>query len=458
MTASLFVVGVSWRTASVSLREQLAFADQEVPAALAELRAVRAIGEALLISTCNRVEIYGATARDLPVSAVTEATAEARRFLARSRRVSSEELSAAAYERVEVEAVQHVFSVAASLDSMVVGEAQILGQLKDAYGAAMRAGATGPLLGRCLERAFGVAKRVRAETGIARGAANVSSVAVELARMVFGELAGKSVLVIGAGKMSALAARHLHADGAGSIFVVNRSVERAESLAAEIDGVARPWEQLEALLTLCDVVITSTGAREPVLHRQLLKPVMRARRHRPLVIIDIAVPRDVAADVAGVDGIYLFDIDDLQRVVASNLEERAREAEAAQRIVSGEVEQFERWLRSHHVVPTIRQLRAHFAAISAAETEKVIQSLRADHTPEQRERAIRRLGELITSKLLHTPMNVLKHGDERQLDTLVDVTRQLFGLAEEADDDPAVGELPAAVGEAVGASDTKRTA
>jgi glutamyl-tRNA reductase len=195
-----------------------------------------------------------------------------------------------------------------------------------------------------------------------------------------------------------------------------------------------------------------------VLHRQLLKPVMRARRHRPLVIIDIAVPRDVAADVAGVDGIYLFDIDDLQRVVASNLEERAREAEAAQRIVSGEVEQFERWLRSHHVVPTIRQLRAHFAAISAAETEKVIQSLRADHTPEQRERAIRRLGELITSKLLHTPMNVLKHGDERQLDTLVDVTRQLFGLAEEADDDPAVGELPAAVGEAVGASDTKRTA
>ena len=286
------------------------------------------------------------------------------------------------------------------------------------------------MLGRCLERAFGVAKRVRTETSISRGAANVSSVAVELAARVFGDLAGKRVLVIGAGKMSTLAARHLYASGAQRIVVTNRSPEKAEALAAEIDGVARPWADLEGLLVDADVVISSTGAREPILTKALFKKVTKARKWRPIMVIDIAVPRDAEPAIADFDGLYLFDIDDLEKVVAANLAERAKAAEHATRIVEHEAGQFERWLRSQGVVPTIRALRERLAQVADAEVQKTLDALaRREHTPAQQREAIQRLVQLVVNKLLHPPTIALREArtpDEAAL--RAEVLCDLFGL------------------------------
>jgi glutamyl-tRNA reductase len=435
--SNLFVIGLSWRTAPVAVREKLAFADDELSSTLQAVTALPHIGEAMLISTCNRVEIYGATAQTAPASALNAATGEVRSFLARARGVPAEDLSGNLYEHVDTAAVRHTFRVASALDSLVVGEAQILGQLKAAYGVAAGAGTTGPMLGRCMERAFGVAKRVRHETGISRGAANVSSVAVELAQHVFVDLGGKTVLVVGAGKMSALAVRHLRGAGAGAIMVTNRSPEKAEALAEQVDGVARPWEQLESLLALADVVITSTGARQPVLTRELFKRVMRQRRYQPVVVIDIAVPRDAEPAIGELDGVYLFDIDDLERVVAANLKERAKQAELAARIVDDEVVQFERWLSSQRVVPTIRALREHFSSVARAEVERTLQALAGESSPEKHEQAVRRLGDLIVNKLLHTPMTALKHGSGEDTEILVGAVNRLFALQTEDEGDSA---------------------
>lgn len=437
MGSNLFVIGLSWRTAPVAVREKLAFADDELSSTLQAVTSLSHIGEAMLISTCNRVEIYGATERAAPDSSIHAAMGEVRSFMARARGVPAEDLAGNLYEHVDTEAVRHTFRVASALDSLVMGEAQILGQLKAAYGVAAGAGTTGPTLGRCMERAFGVAKRVRHETGISRGAANVSSVAVELAQHVFVDLGGKTVLVMGAGKMSALAVRHLRAAGAGAIVVTNRSPEKAAALALAVDGVARPWEQLQTLLTTADVVITSTGARQPVLTRDLFKRVMRQRRYQPMVVIDIAVPRDAEPAIGELDGVYLFDIDDLERVVASNLKERAKQAEFAARIVEDEVAQFERWLSSQRVVPTIRALREHFSTVARAEVERTLQALAAEASPDEHEQAVRRLGDLIVNKLLHTPMTALKHGSGHDTEVLVGAVHRLFALQTEDEGDSA---------------------
>ena len=424
--SDFFVVGVSWRTAAVAMRERLAFTDSEVQDALAELMASPVVEEALIISTCNRVEVYGTAASTVP-GARAQAAAWVRSFLARSRGVPAEELSEAIYERIDTDAVSHMFRVASALDSMVVGESQILGQLKDAYGTAVRLQASGPNLSRCIERAFTVAKRVRSETAIAQGAANVSSVAVELSQHVFGDLEGRRILLVGAGKMSALAARHLRTAGAASVTVTNRSPQRAEQLAKEIEGVARDWDALEELLINADVAITSTGASQPVISRKLLKRVMKKRKYRPMVIVDIAVPRDVEAKAGDIDGLFLFDIDDLRKVVERNLSGRSKEAHEAHRIVQDEVLAFQRWLRSQKVVPTIRSLRDHFSNVASAEAEKVVAQLARDHTPEEREKAIRRLASVIVNKLLHLPMNALKEND-RDVEALIKAAEKLFQL------------------------------
>jgi glutamyl-tRNA reductase len=422
--SELFVVGISWRTAPVAVREKLAFREEEVPDVLRGMTGALPVAEALLVSTCNRVEVYGVA------RAGQDPTGPVRRFLAEVRNVRPADVADVLYDHRGSAAVRHVFRVASALDSLVLGEAQILGQLKAAYAASGQAGTSGPVLGRCLERAFGVAKRVRTETSISRGAANVSSVAVELAARVFGDLTGKHVLVIGAGKMSTLAARHLYASGAQRIVVTNRSPEKAETLAAEIDGVARPWADLEKLLVEADVVISSTGAREPILTKPLFKKVTKARRWRPIMVIDIAVPRDAEPAIADFDGLYLFDIDDLEKVVAANLAERAKAGEHAARIVEHEAGQFERWLRSQGVVPTIRALRERFAQVADAEVQKTLDALaRREHTPAQQREAIQRLVQLVVNKLLHPPTVALREAstpDEAAL--RAEVLCDLFGI------------------------------
>jgi glutamyl-tRNA reductase len=419
----LFVVGLSWRTAPVAVREKLAFREEEVSDVVAGLVKQPGLIEALLISTCNRVEVYG-----VAEGAATGVHAT-REYLAKQRGVALAELGGALYDHGGPAAVRHVFRVASALDSLVVGEAQILGQLKSAYSVAGRVGATGATLRRCLERAFGVAKRVRSETSIARGAANVSSVAVELATHVFRDLEGKSVLVVGAGKMSTLAARHLRSAGTSKIVVTNRSPQRAHELAEEIDGVAAPWEQLIDQLAAADVVISSTGAREPVLTVPMFKKVTKARRWKPMMIVDIAVPRDADPAIGELEGVYLFDIDDLDKVVAKNLAERGKAAEQGARIVEHEAVQFEQWLRGQGVVPTIRALRDKCSHVAAAETQKLIDAMaHRDYSPAERAEALHHLSQLIVKKILHQPTTVLRSSSGGALQQRVDAVSAMFGL------------------------------
>lgn len=424
--SELFVVGISWRTAPVAVREKLAFREEELPGTLKLLTTQLPVAEAVLVSTCNRVEVYGV---GKPGSAPAS---QVRSFLAEQRGLAPSEVRDVIYDHVAGAAVRHVFRVASALDSLVLGEAQILGQLKEAYGVAGGAGTSGPVLARFLERAFGVAKRVRTETAIARGAANVSTVAVDLAARVFGSLSGKSVLVVGAGKMSTLAARHLHAQGATHIVVTNRSPEKAERLAAEIDGIAKPWADLETLLAEADVVISSTGARSPILTKSTMKKVMKARRYRSIVLIDIAVPRDVDPDVNELDGAYLYDIDDLEKIVAANLADRAKAAEQALKIVEHEAGQFEHWMRTQGVVPTIRALREKFAAVAEAELQKTLDAMsRKEHTPAQQREAIQRLVQLVVNKLLHQPTAALREAPPDEAELRAQVLCDLFDLTPE---------------------------
>jgi glutamyl-tRNA reductase len=422
--SELFVVGVSWHTAPVAVREKLAFREDELADVLRGLVGELPVLEALLVSTCNRVELYGVAK---PGAEPSEGDVQA--YLARQRSIALADVADVLYAHRGPAAIRHVFRVASSLDSLVVGEAQILGQLKGAFSIAGATGTAGPVLSRALERAFGVAKRVRRETDIARGAANVSSVAVELARRVFGELSGKRVLVVGAGKMSSLAAKHLYAHGAQEIVVTNRSPERAQLLADEIDAIAKPWSELEQLLAAADVVISSTGAREPVLTYAMFKRVAKARRWREMIVIDIAVPRDAEAKIADLDGVYLYDIDDLDKVVKANLAERQKSAAQAAKIVEHEAGQFEHWLRTQGVVPTIRALRARFAEVGDAEVAKALDQLsRRDHTRDQQRELVQRVVQLVINKLLHTPTTVLRGSDADAGLLRAEILAELFAL------------------------------
>ena len=432
--SELVVVGLSHRTAPVELRERLSVQFSDLPAELRTLCENGPFREALLVSTCNRVELYAST------TAAPEAIRAAHTYLA-SR--ADQPIDTVLYDHAGPEAVRHAFRVAASLDSLVVGEPQILGQVKEAYEAATAAGTLGNLLGRCFTRAFAVAKRVRSETGIAEGTVSVSSIAVELARKIFGEMTGRRVLLLGAGEMGEAAAKSLAQTGA-ELRVVNRSFEKAVKLAGDCGGEAREYEQLPTELVKADVVITSTSTKRFVLTEDLMKDVVRGRRHRPLFLIDIAVPRDVDPRVGDLDGVFLYDVDDLQKVAEENLRSRRREAEAAERIVEVEVAEFQAWKRSLELTPTIVGLRERFLATVRAELEKSASKMTS--LSEADRKALDRTADAIVGKLLHAPISALKSGDpEADGPVLIDTTRRLFALdepAKEAETKPAAAPRP----------------
>ncbi len=426
MSQSFFVVGLSHHTADVATREQLAVGEAGVQAETAALREATGGREAVLISTCNRVEVYG-VADDLhAVTRAARAAMEAR---------AGRPLGDALYVKTEEDAVNHAFRVASSLDSLVVGEPQILGQVKEAVDAARGAGTLGPLLGRCFTRAFGAAKRVRTETGIAEGSVSVSSVACELAEKIFGALEGRRVLLVGAGEMGEAAAKSLRGMGA-ELVVVNRSPDKAEALAAHCGGVARGHEALANELVQADVVITSTSANRFVLTTELMKGVAKARRGRPLFLIDIAVPRDVDPRVGGLPGIFLYDVDDLEKVTAQNLHRRKAEAEAAEQIVRAEVLAFESWRKSLGVTPTIVALRERTGRIVRDEIARTTPRLRSLDDRDQK--SLDKMADAIVNKLLHQQVMALKAASERgEADALVSSLRQLHGLDEDDDEAPA---------------------
>ncbi len=399
----LLVLGVSHRTAPVAVRERLAIVPDAVETVLgaADRAAVRARGDAAVDLQPRRESTPPSADVDGAVRALGEA-------LAQRAGVPALELAAHLYEWREAEAVHHLFRVASSLDSLVIGEPQILGQVKQAHDAAVRHGTAGATLNACFQRAFRVARRVRRETEIARNPVSVSSVAIELARQVFGDFRGRHVLVVGAGKMSELAAKTLRTHGA-TLTVVNRTRSRADELAARFGAAARDWNDLPAALIEADIVIASTGAQRPVLTLPIVKQAQRARRGRPLFMLDIAVPRDVEPEVASLNGIYLADIDDLQKVAAEHREGRQSEAAEAEAMVRQELDRFLKAWRGRQLAPTVTALRAHVLGLAQAEAQRVTAAMPG--LGERERRALADLAESIAKKLLHTPQMALRQDD-----------------------------------------------
>lgn len=461
MTAQPFVVSISWRHAPLELRERFALTDEDVAALLRQLAGTRAVAEAVVISTCNRVEVYGVTAPAVDGLAASAAAWEA--LLGASRlEAASRAAAEAAVVRLHGEAaVGHLFRVACSIESLVIGETQIMGQLRQAISVARRHQMVGDTLDALLQAALLLARRVRRETALGQGSASVASVAVQLAQRVFGELAGTRVLMLGAGKMSRLAARHLRAAGATSVTVANRSRARADSLAMQWGANAVPWEQLAAALVEADVVVSSTGATTPVLTRELMQRVGKQRRYRPLVIIDIAVPRDAAAEVSEIDGVYLFDIDDLERVVASTMQARQAAADVAALLVEAEVRRYQAQLPGAAHAPARRatagtlpapaplgvvaaDLTAHVYGIVQRELEVSQRRLAGRQATSEAvasaelQRALRRVAQ----KILHQPLTALKFAGAAERAQLTSAAQALFGLPAAGDDRTDESEAP----------------
>jgi glutamyl-tRNA reductase len=395
----LFVFGVSHKTAPIEVREALVFPRDSIITTLTRLRAEAGLQEAMILSTCNRVEVYARSDDDQAPDAVAA-------FLSTFHGRPTGEIAKLGYCVRESAAVQHAFRVAASLDSMVVGEPQILGQVKEAYRAAEEAGTLGSLLNALRNRTLAAAKRARTETGIGANAVSVSHVAVELARKIFGDLRDKNVLLVGAGKMSALAARRLVQGGARATVVVGRTLERADALAAALGGRAAPLDTLRTELALADIVISGTGAPGSVIQQGDVEAARGARRGRPLFLIDIALPRDVDPAVAKLPGVFLYDLDDLRAVSESNLRERRKEAVAAESMVDREAREFLEWQKSLDAVPLLVELRRRGDEIRRQEIEKVRGRLGV-LTPEQ-EAAVEAATSAIVNKLLHAPTVALK--------------------------------------------------
>jgi glutamyl-tRNA reductase len=417
-TIDLVVLGVSHRTAPVALREKLTVPAEQLESTLLELKTLPGVREVALLSTCNRVELYAVT---------SDADAALRAMsvdLARRAGMLEAEIEPHLYTRVEREGIKHLFRVAASLDSLVVGEPQILGQVKTTFDAAARVGTAGPVLNGCAQGASRAARLVRSKTEIARNPVSVSSVAVEVAHNFFGDFHGKHVLVVGAGKMSDLAARALRSRGA-TLTVTNRTRARAEELAKRFGAAVHDMEDLAGALAKCDIVIASTGAPRPVLTRDLLARVQKARRGRLIFLIDIAMPRDVEPSVTEIEGVYVADIDDLQKQAALHLEGRQSEAAEAEAIVESEVTRFLQAFSGRQLGPTVTALRGHFIGLAHAEIDKFLAG--NAHLPEKDRNAVRAFVDGFTKKLLHAPQLALKK-DAGEALSLVDAVRRLFDL------------------------------
>ncbi len=419
----LLVLGLSHKTAPVAIRERFALTEDALAAAASRARDVPGCRESFLVSTCNRVELYAAcesaTAAEEALSAVMAAVGNA----------PTAQVRPHLYSHAGPLAIRHLFRVAASLDSLVVGEPQILGQLKAAYELCRATGITGPTLHRAMERASAVAKRVRSETGIGRSSVSVSSVAADLARQIFGDLSQCSVLLVGAGKMGELAARHFKTHGAQNLFVANRNFDRARKVAEALGGHPRDLNELENLLVQAEIVVTSTGAASYIINQAMVKRALKVRKYRPIFFIDIAVPRNIEPGINTLDNVYLYDVDDLSGIANENLAGRQREAEQAETMVADETQRFLKDLAGSAVTPTLQALRRKADEVKVAELERAMRKL-ADLDEKQR-KSVEMLADGVVNKLLHDVFIGLKdaaRGDRG--DEMAAAVRKLFALDE----------------------------
>ncbi|MDP6483744.1 MAG: glutamyl-tRNA reductase [Nitrospinota bacterium] len=417
----LLVTGISHKRTPLEIRERVYFDESDLRTPVLELKARKEIEEAVLVSTCNRMEVYARAADfEQAVSSIQE-------FIGQFHEVPQAILKEHGYAMKTKETVRHAFRVSSALDSMVVGEPQILGQVKESFRVSREAGSTGIYLNHLFERSFAVAKRVRTETRIGENAVSISYAAVELARKIFGDLEAQRVMLVGAGEMAELATQHLVQLGASGVVVANRSPDRAEALADRFGGRAVDFNHIEAELVGADIVLCSTGAPHAVIRRETVQRVIRHRRNRPMFFIDIAIPRDVEPSVQDIGNVYLYDIDDLEHVIAANIQEREREAARAEVLIDEESDAFLRWMETLEVVPTIVSLRERAEAVRLKEVADLRSRLKG-LSPEAEE-AVDALTASLVNKLLHSPITELKRraaGDDAP--TFLRVTRSLFGL------------------------------
>jgi glutamyl-tRNA reductase len=424
---TLAIIGVNYKTAPIELRERIAIGRDMLPETTRALAAVPGVAECMIVSTCNRVELLAAVE-----SPETDLTG----FLHEYFGLDPLLLAPHIYEQRDREAVRHLFRVAASLDSMVVGEPQILGQVKEAFAVARAAGTVAGQLEHLLQSAFAAAKKVRTETEIGSNSVSIASVAVEMARKIFGSLEGRTVFLVGAGKMSELAARHLVQQGAGAILVSNRTQERARLMAQEFNGRVIPFEELYEAASEADIVISSTGAPHPIFRREHGQAFLHRRRNRPMFFIDIAVPRDVDPEMGKLEGIFVYDIDDLQQVAAAHMAERGREASDAESLIAVEVERFQQRQRTVNVAPAIVALQRQAEEIRQAELRRV--QARLGSLSVEQAAAVEALTRGLVNKFLHPPIQAIKQaareGDSARLDALCDAWQvsAAAGLEEES--------------------------
>jgi glutamyl-tRNA reductase len=418
----IYVYGMNHGSASLELRERVAFPEAGLQDAVGRLVRAPEVREGVIVSTCNRTEV-------LVHAPAADAGVALRRFLSAERGVSLEDLERHCYLHADQEAVRHMFRVASSLDSMVLGEAQILGQVKEAYAAAQRARSLGTVLDGLMQRAFAVAKKVRTETGIARYPVSMAHAAIGLARDIFGDLRDRRVLILGAGEMARLAARQLFDEGVRSVVVANRSFQNGSELARELGGTAIPMDRMAEELEAADIVIASTAAPHPIIHHEEVLRISRTRRGRPLFIIDIAVPRDVDPRVNEIDNVYLYDLDDLQGVVRSHQDERRHEAALAESIVDREARAYMAWLSALQIAPMIVDLRRRLHSLGEGELRR-FRSRLAGLTPDQ-EKTLGEMTEGLVNKLLHHPIQALKRAAADGGGERLSILREIFGLDRE---------------------------
>ena len=420
--SDIILIGVNHKTAPVELREKLAFSDEETQTALKLCQATPYVNEAMIISTCNRVEMLMVTKnQSLALETISS-------FIAATRSISLAQLKKSTYIYSGDQAIAHVFRVASSLDSMMIGEPQILGQLKEAFKIAVNKKNTGLILNRLMHKAFSVAKRVRSETGIGGQAVSISYAAVELAKKIFDTLEDKTVLLVGAGEMAELAVEHLIRNTvSGNLLVANRTFSVGVELANRYSGHAIRLEEIPEKLKIVDIIISSTGSPDYVITKNHVKPTMRSRKNRPLFFIDIAVPRDIDPAINRISNAYVYDIDDLQGVINENIETRNTESIKAERIVDESVIKFTDWYESLNVIPTIIALRRKLNAIADMELSKTMQALQ--HLSSNDRMAFERMAESLINKILHDPTRFLKNpGSHRNKSVYLDFTRKLFNI------------------------------
>ncbi|MEE8195907.1 MAG: glutamyl-tRNA reductase [Acidiferrobacterales bacterium] len=415
----LFAFGINHNTAPVEIREQVAIAPEDVGDILRDITSSGAASEATILSTCNRTELYCGVDRadgETPASWFSE-----------NYRVPSVDIESYLYSHRDEAAVKHAFRVAAGLDSMVLGEPQILGQMKDAFARAHKAGATGKILNRLFQQTFSVAKKVRTDTAIGESAVSVAYAAVSLGKQIFDQLQDQTVLLIGAGDMIELCARHLKEHSVRQMIVANRTLERARALAAPLGAQAITLREMPARLSEADIVISCTASQLPILGKGAVERALKARKHRPMFMVDIAVPRDIEEEVGALGDVYLYTIDDLKEVVHENLQSRLEAAKEGEQIIDTHVTKFMHWVRSLDTVPSIRALRETADAVRDAELERARRRLALGEDPEQ---VMERLARALTNKLMHAPTTALRsahHGDD---EVLRDTVRKLFNLRE----------------------------